>query len=143
MPLAGQPDWNRYDDIQAHVRYLEVQAHQGILPACAAEGYCEECPLDAVCPVASDSDFIALLRYYRSLHADAEQFKERRLHAVSRVLRRHQLPMHWELVARILEEEEPNLFPSHRSVLGILVHNPNRFSEDSPGSYFLGHHPFT
>ena len=135
--MAGQPGWDQYDDLQAHVRYLEVLAHQGILPVCATEGHCEECPLGAVCPVASDIDFMALLHYYSSLHAAAEQLRERRLHAVIRVLRRHKLPMHWELLARILEEEEPKLFPSHRSVLGVLARNPDRFSEDSPGSYFL------
>ena len=96
-----------------------------------------------MCPLASDGDFIALLHYYTSLHTAAEKLKQRRLHAIIRILERHRLPMHWELVARIVDDENPELFPSNRSVLGILAHNPDRFSEDSPGSYFLGPPSFT
>ena len=139
--MAAQLDWDRYDDLQAHIRYLESEARRGFLPSCVTHSYCEECPLGARCPVASDNDFISLLEHFSTLYAAAEQLKERRLVAVSRVLQKHKLPMHWELVARIIDEEEPELFPSHRSVLGILVRNPSLFTEDSPGSYFLGTPP--
>ena len=140
MALAERSDGDQYDDLQAQVRFLEVQARQGILPACATGSHCDECPFSPVCPIAPDRDFMALLHYYSSLHAVDEQLKQRRLNAVIRILKRHRLPMHWELVAGIVEEEEPKLFPSHRSVLGILTRNPDRFSEDSSGSYFLGPH---
>ena len=136
--MANQLDWVLYyDDVQAHVRYLEVQARKGSLPTCATEERCEDCPLGGQCPVSADNDFIALLLYYSSLHTVTENLRDRRLHAVVRVLRRHKLPMHWELVAQIVDKEEPQLFPSDKSVLGILTRNPDRFSEDSPGSYFL------
>ena len=49
--------------------------------------------------------------------------------------------MHWQLLARIVEEENPGLFPSHASIRGILASNPDQFSEDSPGSYFLDYQP--
>ena len=135
--MAEQPEWDHYDDLQALVRYLEVQARQGILPACATEGHCEECPLGTECPAAYDSDFMSLLRYYRSLYSASERLRERRINAVVQVLQRHKLPMHWELVAQIVEDQEPKLFPSHWSVRSVLTRNPDQFSEDSSGSYFL------
>ena len=138
--MAEQPEWDQFDDLQALFRYLERQARQGILPACAAEGYCEECPLGTECPVAYDSDSMSLLRYYQSQYAASERIKEKRINAVVQVLQRHKLPMHWELLVQIVEEKEPGLFPSRWSVRSVLTRNPDQFSEDSSGSYFLSHH---
>ena len=128
-----------YEDVQAHVRFLSAEAYRGNLSGCPSGEQCEDCPWASLvaCAIASDTEFMALLHVYASEHAAAEQLRERRVNALVKILQRHKLAMHWEFVARIAIEAESDLFPSDRSVLGILVHHPERFSEDSAGSYIL------
>ena len=136
----GSFDWMPYDEVLwAHMRFLEGQARRGILPECAMGGQCYDCPLESEieCGVVLDADFLALLGYYCSIHLANEQLNQNRVNAVSSVLKRHKLAMHWELVARIVKEEEPDLFSTDRSVLSVLVKNPQRFFKDTQGSYFL------
>ena len=133
-------DWMPYDDVmQAHLRFLEGEAHRGVLPECAMGGQCYDCSLmsEFACELALDADFMALLTYYSSIHLATERLNRKRVNAVANVLKRHKLAMHWELVARIVKEEEPDLFSTDRSVLSILVRNPQRFFKDTQGSYFL------
>lgn len=138
----SQYDWLQYDDdvLQAQIRFLEGEARRGVLPECAVGGECYDCPLisDRICELALDADFMSLLSYYNSIYMAAKQLQQRRVNAVAKVLQRHRLAMHWELVAKILKEEEPGLFSTDRAVLNILARNPHRFSQDTVGSYFLG-----
>ncbi len=78
-----------------------------------------------------------MLEYYSSRHAAAEQLRERRMDAVARILRRHKIAMHWELLAAIVISGEDGLFLSERAVLATLAHNPDWFLEESPGCYRL------
>lgn len=138
--MRAQPDWNQADDgVQVHARFLLAQARHGVLPECAIGGICEDCPLVslATCPLAFDVDFMALLDHYNEEYADYERLKERRLRALTRVLRRHKLAMHGELIARIVNEAEPGLFPNDKSVLATLAHHPEFFFEETPGAYCL------
>ena len=126
------------DDVEAHVQFLSREAYRGNLPTCAIRGICEDCPLvrRGACSVAADVDFIALLKYYCSIHAGVEEVRERRVTALVAILQRHGLEMHWEFVARIVRQEEPRLFSNDRSVLGTLANNHKWFSEGAPGCYY-------
>ena len=149
--LADDPDWELYYDLRGRIRYLEREAGEGRLPECAVEGQCEDCFVASTttCPISTDNDFISLLTYYstggslfgqpavRTQQSWAGPIRVKRLRTLIRVLQRHKIPMHWELVAKIVKEEEPALFPSPRSVLGTLISSPDRFSPGPPGSYFL------
>ncbi len=148
---ADDPGWDIYDELWPHIRHLEHEAGEGRLPRCAFEGRCEDCPVASgkTCPISTDNDFISLLLYYSATDSGLSQLtaqssqswtqtvREQRLNLIARVLQRNKLAMHWELVAKIVKEEEPVLFPSPRSVLATLRGNPERFSMESPGSYFL------
>ena len=132
----GVPD---HDEVHAYAQTLLSQAYNGILPECSRGGLCQDCPVlnTLGCPIAADTDFMALLEYYSSRFEAVAELRERRIDLVAEILRRHKLAMHWELIAKIAMEENPAVFTSQRSVLGILAQNPQLFRDESFGSYSL------
>ena len=138
--MANRPDrLLDYEELQAHSQALVAQAYGGNLPECSRGCLCEDCPIlsHLGCPIAGDTDFIALLEYYSSRHEAISKLREKRIDVIAEILRRHKLAMHWELLARIAMAEDSTLFPNDRSVLGILSHNPEMFREESSESFSL------
>jgi hypothetical protein len=67
---------------------------------------------------------------YRALHA-------RKVETLRDILHRHKLPLHWEVMSRIAQEEAPGLFPSPASVERVLVFNHAIFRNLGDGLFEL------
>lgn len=63
--------------------------------------------------------------------------RELRLDALARILRGHGLPMHWEFVAQIADDEVPELIESPNVVRTLMFFNPAIFHHIGDGVFEL------
>ena len=113
------------------------------LPECVrSEGSeCFDCQFgdSTTCPLLAEPD---MRSYYAYLAENQDRYLEKRqkkVEALRRVYENWAVPLHWEIAARIVMEEEPNLFPSQDSVRGLIFSNEVTFSHLGGGVFELAY----
>lgn len=116
----------------------------GGLPDCVRiEGArCLDCPFGdwRRCPILLDPDVRSYLQWQGERTIEYYRDRERKLTALRGVFRNHKIPLHWEIVARIVQEEDPSLFESPRSIRNLLFLNQDIFHHDGDGVFELREH---
>ena len=136
MPTEAGEDWlygNDWSGSLERVIYREL----GGLPDCVlTEGVkCLDCPFGdpGACPVLQDPDVRSYLRWQGERTIEYYRDREKKIEALKRVFRNHRLPLHWEIVARIVQGESPDLFDSPKSVRSVLFLNQDIFQHTGGG----------
>lgn len=110
------------------------------LPACTGEGEpCPDCRHGTWrrCPIFSDPAYRDFLRATADRVRYQVTQRELRVEALASVLERHAVPLHWEIIARIVREQHPYLFPNNTEVLTLLNRDSAHFAETSDGVYVV------
>ena len=132
--LYGDDDWSGSID---HVIYQEG----GGLPDCVVdEGTrCLVCPFGDwhTCPVLGDPDVRSYLRWRGERTIEYYREREQKIKRLLRILRIHKLPLHWEIIARIAQDETPDLFDSPNTVRSLLFFNQDVFQHNGGGVFEL------
>jgi hypothetical protein len=114
---------------------------QGDIPPCIASRIyqCSDCIFGDIgsCPVVLDPDSLAYLRWLYERAGVSRQIRAKRIEILRDILRRHRLPLHWEVIAKVALEEAPALFESVNSVRNTLFLNQSIFSHQGEGVFGL------
>lgn len=100
---------------------------------------CYGCPFEDVqsCPVTMDEDYCSYLLWLRDRYLEYEWLRQKRVRVLKEILRRHKLPLHWEVLAALAFRAAPDLFDSANSVRGLVHFNPDIFYMESDGVFGL------
>ena len=143
------PDFHTTDDLldldetwYPIQRSMEHSAEfAGVLPPCVlSNDYdCYDCIAMGLqgCPVRSDAGYQSYLLYLRDLFVKNGKRRAAQIKVLQVVLKRHKLPLHWAYIALLAMKDTPNLFPSERSVRGVLYFNPGAFTMIREGVFIL------
>lgn len=123
------------------VRAERLVLTTGWLPSCigSKEYDCYDCPLDNVgtCPVRSDDDYCSYLLWLHDRYVSQERQRRQRIKILKNILKKHRLPLHWEVLAALAFREAPKLFESAHSIRGLVYNNSDVFVMKEDGVFGL------
>lgn len=139
MPTEAEEDWLYGNDWSGSLE--RVIYREGGLPDCVlTEGLkCLDCPFgdpDA-CPVLQDPDVRSYLRWQGERTIEYCREREEKIKRLRGIFRNHKLPLHWEIIARIAQDETPDLFDSPNTVRSLLFFNQDTFQHNGGGVFEL------
>lgn len=98
--------------------------------------WCVVCPYgsESWCPILADESYRSYLlirrQAFHQQQSEAEAFRSRLLD----ILRRHRLPLHYDVLHRILARQVEGVLPSPRAIYAVLARDPNVEAVE-PGVY--------
>ena len=117
----------------------------GWLPDCmSSDKYdCYGCPLDDFkgCPIDQDGDYRSYLQWLQERYVRYEHIRQQRIKVLKSILKRHKLPLHWEVLAELALRIAPEVFDSQQSVKGLVYFNTDTFFMESEGVFGLRYEP--
>ena len=111
------------------------------LPACLysdlAGPKCPECPYweKSTCPLAGDADWRSFIKWGVQRRHEAQRRAEARIQVLLDILATYGAPLHWEVLAAMVQAARPDLFTTPRAVRVLLARHPAHFAAFGGGVY--------
>ena len=140
MTPVSPDEWHYSDDWGGSIERVIYREGVGLPDCVVDEGTrCIDCPFGdpRTCPLLQDPDLRSYLSFRGERALEYYQDREEKIAALRRVFRKHRLPLHWEIVARIARDEAPDLFSSPDSVRSLLFFNRDFFRHKGGGVFEL------
>lgn len=98
---------------------------------------CPECPYweKSTCALAGDADWRSFITWSVQRRHEAQRRAEARIQVLIEILATHGTPLHWEVLAAMVQAARPDLFSTTREVRVLLARHPARFAALGGGVY--------